>query len=121
MKKLLLSLAFALTAFAAQAQLTNGCVTLAWNNPNPSGLTEATCLYHSTNNILPFAQWTKIATGPGDSTNQTVFVPPGLHFFTLTLSNAWGETAPCNIVGTPAQLGIAVSLRISGMYLTNGP
>lgn len=121
MKLKLLISAVVLSAFSAIAQLTNGCVGLAWNNPNPGGLTDATCIYHSTNNILPFEQWSKIATGPGDATNMTLYVPPGLHFFTLTLSNAWGETPRCNVIGTPAQLGIAQNLRISGMYLTNGP
>lgn len=117
MKLTILLAVIALSALSAMAQLTNGCVGLAWNNPNPAGLTDATCIYHSTD----LTNWTKIATGPGSSTNQNVFVPPGLHFFTLTLSNAWGETPFCNVVGTPAQLGIAQNLRISGMYLTNGP
>lgn len=121
MKYILALIALLALTLTADAQLTNGCVTFAWENPNSAGVVDATCIYHSTNSVAPFTNWVKVATGPGDATNAQVYIPPGVHFFTLTLSNAWGESPHCNIVGTPAQPNQAANLKITGLAITNSP
>lgn len=123
MKKSILGLFLACSAFASQAQvqLTNGCVNLAWDNHNPPGFTDAVCLYHHTNAAAPFTNWVKIATAPGDTTNSQVNIPPGSHFFSITFSNVWGETIPSNVIGTPPVLSPASGLRITSISLTFAP
>jgi hypothetical protein len=102
MKKLIL---FLLTAWStAGADLnTNGIIRLAWDYPpDELGTNLMFILYSTTNITTPFGLWTVLTNIPGTQTKTTVRVSPGKLFLTLTASNIWGESDPCNTVPLPA-------------------
>lgn len=98
MKKLFLFLPLMVISLRAQALVP---VTLAWDYP-PAELTNITFkVYHSTSIALPLTNWVVLTNAI--STNQVqVSIAPGVHFFSVTASNFWGESTFSNIASTPA-------------------
>jgi hypothetical protein len=102
MKKLLLFLMVAWSAAGADLN-TNGVIKLAWDYPQDELSTNLTFVLYSTTNITtPFGLWAVVTNVSGTQTGVTVRVTPGKLFLTLTASNLWGESDPCNIVPLPA-------------------
>jgi hypothetical protein len=76
-------------------------VTLAWD-PYPAASTDMVFkLYHSVDLAIPLSAWQVMTGVAGSSTQVTVNIMPGPHFFFLTASNFWGESDASNIALTP--------------------
>ncbi len=85
----------------AQAAPGTRNVTLAWDyeeTPDP-GLWFT--LYHSTDETVPMYSWPAVTNVPGTSRSLTISLAPGTHIFSLTASNALGESDFSNIAATP--------------------
>jgi hypothetical protein len=70
-------------------------VGLEWDDPNGHNPANTFYLYHSTNVVLPFSLWERIASFPGDATNGRIAKPTGpADFYFMTCSNFVGESYP---------------------------
>ena len=76
-------------------------ITLAWDyqETNDPGL--AFNLYHSGDVTAPMDTWQLLTNVPGNARSLTLSLAPGVHAFTLTASNAEGESDFSNRATTP--------------------
>lgn len=98
-----LTLLFSLLALAAFGQGSLTTVTLAWD-PVPGLANDSTAayvLYHSPDAGTWPAGWSVVTNVPATRTSVDIRVLPGVHFYTLTASNFWGESTNSNVVSTP--------------------
>lgn len=75
-----------------------GRVRVAWSYPPAELTTNITfVLYHSTNASAPVTSWPVLTNVPGTTNAVVLTVAPGVHLFTVTASNRFGESLPSNV------------------------
>jgi hypothetical protein len=76
-------------------------VTLAWDYQELDDPGLAFNLYHSGDATAPIETWQLLTNVPGSARSLTLSLAPGVHAFTLTASNALGESDFSNKATTP--------------------
>lgn len=99
---------FSAAIFAATSAIPSGVwagtVSLAWD-PNPAA--EEVTAY-------TVREGTSVVWGPKPGTAATLEgVAPGVHTYTLTASNSWGESSPSSPVSTPPAPSVPGGLRVT--------
>jgi len=110
LKKIALAASLASFCFFGKAQesllqtpAAVGLTTLSWNYPTAELNSNLLFKIRGTTNLsLAKTNWPIIANVVGTTTNTTVQISPGAYYFTMSVSNLWGETAFSNVEATPA-------------------
>lgn len=91
MKKLFLFLPICLLATALGSSLRK-TVDFVIFYEETGGAPDLFVLYHSTDLTVPLTNWPVYTTIPGTNRLFTITIEPGVHFFTMTASNFWGQS-----------------------------
>ena len=83
----------ALGAFAVILPPSLQTVTVSWDYPAEQLGTDLTFkIYHTTDLSVPVTNWTVVANVMGTNLSTKLPLVPGAHFYTVTASNAAGES-----------------------------